>query len=70
MRDFSLIVKELKFYLAKNTHEKVYDKKVADALGISPINFATLKKRNSIPFEHIINFCYKEDICCSKIFFD
>lgn len=70
MRDFSAIVKELKFYLAKNTNEKVYDKKLADALGISPINFATLKRRNSIPYESIINFCYKEDLCCSEIFFD
>ena len=69
MRDFMAIVKELKLYLAKN-NEKIYDKKVADALGISPVNFATLKRRNSIPFENIINFCYKEDICCSEIFFD
>jgi DNA-binding Xre family transcriptional regulator len=48
----------------------VYDKEVAEALGISPVNLATLKKRNSIPFERILNFCYQEELCCSEIFFD
>jgi len=70
MRDFKTIVQELKFYLAENVEEKVYDKEVADALGISPINFATLKRRNSIPYEQIIEFCYKEELCCSEVFFD
>lgn len=70
MRDFRTILTVLKFYLAKNRKVKIYDKEVADALEISPVNFATLKRRNSTPFENIIKFCYKEDICCSEIFFD
>ena len=70
MRDFLAILKALKVYLAKNKDVKVYDKEVALALGISPINLATLKRRNSIPFESILNFCYKENISCSEIFFD
>jgi len=70
MRDFRAIVKELKFYLSDSCGEKVYDKEVAEALGISPMNFATLKRRNSTPYEHIIEFCYKEELCCSEIFFD
>jgi hypothetical protein len=40
MRDFRAILIELKLYLAgssKNT--RIYDKEVADALGILPINF-------------------------------
>ena len=71
MRDFKAILEKLKVYLSQNSVDtKVYDKKVADALGISPINLATLKRRNSTPYEHIIKFCHKEDICCNEVFFD
>ena len=71
MRDFHAILKELKLYLSNhNEHIKVYDKDVANELGISQMNFATLKKRNSIPYESIIVFCHKKDICCNKIFFE
>lgn len=70
MRDFRSIVSELKLYLANNKSTKVYDKDVADALGITQMNFATIKRRNSIPYENIILFCYKENISCSDIFFE
>ena len=71
MRDFRAILIELKLYLLQNSkNTKIYDREVADALGITPVNFATLKRRNSTPFESIIKFCYKEDICCSEIFFE
>jgi len=70
MRDFRSIVRELKLYLANNKSAKVYDKDVANALGITQMNFATIKRRNSIPYENIILFCYKEDICCNEIFFE
>ena len=70
MRDFSAILKELKRYLAKSKNAKVYDKDVAYALGITQMNFATIKRRNSIPYESIIRFCKKESLCGSEIFFD
>ena len=70
MRDFRAIIKELKLYLAKNKSTKVYDKDVANALGITQVNFATIKRRNSIPYENIIRFCKKENLCCSEIFYD
>ena len=70
MRDFRSIVRELKLYLANNKSAKVYDKDVANALGITQMNFATIKRRNSIPYENIILFCHRENICCSKIFFE
>ena len=69
MRDFKSIVDELKLYLANNKNTKVYDKDVANALGITQMNFATIKRRNSIPYENIILFCHRENICCSEIFF-
>lgn len=70
MRDFRSIVRELKLYLSNNKTAKVYDKDVANALGITQMNFATIKRRNSIPYENIILFCHRENICCSKIFFE
>ena len=70
MRDFHAILKELKLYLAKDTNRKIYDKDVAKALGITQVNFATIKKRNSTPYENVIMFCKREGVCCSEIFFD
>lgn len=70
MRDFHAIVKGLKLYMANNKSVKIYDKDVASVLQISQMNFATLKRRNSIPYENIIRFCKKEGLCGSEIFFD
>jgi len=70
MRDFKAILKELKLYLADSKNVKVYDKDVANALGITQVNFATMKRRNSTPYESILRFCKKEELCCSEIFFD
>ena len=69
MRDFHAILKELKLYLADSKNIKVYDKDVATALGISQMNFATIKRRNTTPYENILKFCQKEGICCDDIFF-
>ena len=68
MRDFHAIVKALKIHVSKE--KKVYDKDIAILLGITQMNFATLKRRNSIPYENIIEFCKKEDLCGSEIFSD
>jgi len=70
MRDFNLIIKELKFYLADGKKVKVLDKEVAEALEISQAKFATIKRRNSTPYEAILKFCKREDLCCDEIFFD
>lgn len=70
MRDFHAILKELKLYLSDRKNVKVYDKDVATALGITQVNFATIKRRNSTPYENIIKFCHKEGLCCSEVFFD
>lgn len=70
MRDFRTIIEVLKEYISQGSQEKVYDKDVAKMLNISQAKFATIKKRNSTPFAAIIELCYREDICCSEIFFD
>jgi len=70
MRDFEAIIVELKLYLSLDADKKVLDKDVADALKISQANFATIKRRNSTPYKNILEFCKKEQLCCSEIFFE
>ncbi len=70
MRDFHGVIKVLKAYLADTQTTKVLDKDVAKALGISQSNFATIKRRNSTPYENILKFCKKEGFCCNDLFFE
>ena len=70
MRDFRKIIDLLKKELFKSKKTKVLDKDVAKLLGMSQARFATLKKRNTTPFESILLFCQEEKLCCSEIFFD
>ena len=70
MKDFKALIEELKIYLADGREIKVYDKDVAIALDISPALFATIKRRNSTPYENILLFCKKEKLCSNDVFFD
>jgi len=49
---------------------KVFDKDVATALKIPQSTFATMKKRNSIPYEEILEFCALRKISLNWLFFD
>jgi len=70
MRDFRTIIEILKEYIADGKAVKVYDKDVAELLNISQAQFATIKRRNSIPYLQILEFCHRENLCCTEIFFD
>jgi len=70
MRDFRMIIKVLKEYVAEGKSKKVYDKDIAALLNISQAQFATIKKRNTIPYLQILEFCKEEGISCCEIFFD
>lgn len=70
MRDFHAVIKELKLYLAEEKSKKILDKDVANILEMSQAKFATIKKRNRTPYEAVLKFCKKEELCCSEIFFD
>lgn len=43
--------------LEKQGQKKVFNKDVADVLGIDQMNLASMKKRNSPPLKEIILFC-------------
>ncbi|MCB4748678.1 MAG: helix-turn-helix domain-containing protein [Sulfurovum sp.] len=49
---------------------KVFDKDVANALNIPQATFATMKKRNAIPYEEILEFCALKKISANWLFFD
>ena len=70
MRDFRTIIEVLKVYLNEDKKRKVLDKDVSALLQINQARFATMKKRNVIPYEDILLFCKSKNICCNKIFFD
>ena len=57
MRDFISVIEILKAYIAKQKEGKVLDKDVAALLGMSQARLATLKKRNTLPYESILLFC-------------
>ena len=58
MYELKLVIEKLKDILAQeNSGAKIFDKDVAKALDIPQTTFATMKKRNSIPFKEILRFC-------------
>jgi phage repressor protein C with HTH and peptisase S24 domain len=67
----SEIIEKLKDVLSESTiGKKVFDKDVANALNIPQATFATMKKRNSIPYEEILEFCALKKISVNWLFFD
>lgn len=70
MRDFKALIEKLKIHMADGKEKKIYDKDVALALDIPASRFATIKRRNSTPYESLIVFCKKEKLCSNELFFD
>ncbi len=71
MYDLKIVIDKLKDILSEETkNKKVFDKDVADALAIPQTTFATMKKRNSIPFKEIMEFCATKKLSINWLFFD
>lgn len=71
MTSFEDIVEKLKDIISATVGAKrVFDKDVATALGVEPINFATMKKRNKIPFRELSEFCARQRISLNWLLFD
>jgi len=63
MKNFLEIAEEIKdIDSAEYNGRKIFDKDVADILGVSQMNFATMKKRNKIPFGELLDFCATKSI--------
>jgi len=58
--DTKEIVEKLKDIISRQPSfkgSKVFNKNVADLLGITEMNFATMRRRNKIPFKEIMLLC-------------
>lgn len=63
MNNFMEIVEEIKSIVSSDfAGKKIFDKDVADLLSITQMNFATMKKRNKIPFNELLDFCATRSI--------
>ena len=63
MNKFAEIVEEIKSIVSSDFNgKKIFDKDVADVLGITQMNFATMKKRDKIPYAELLDFCATKSI--------
>jgi len=65
------IIEKLKDVLsADGKIGKVFDKDVANALGLSQVNFATMKNRSKIPYDKILDFCALKKISINWLLYN
>lgn len=71
MKSFYDVIEAIKDILSEDMPgKKIFDKDVASALGISQVNFATMKKREKIPYEELLNFCARRSIAINWLLYD
>ncbi len=71
MPDFDEILNRLKDIISTEIgNKKVFNKDLADALGINQTTLATMKKRNKIPYKQVLDFCAKRKISINWLFYD
>jgi len=71
MPDILMVFNRVKDILSQEVGErKVFDKDVAEALGINQLTLATMKNRAKIPYKEILEFCAKRKISINWLLFD
>ena len=71
MVEFSEIIEKLKDVISnEKVGSKIFDKDVAAKLGIPQASFATMKKRKSIPYKELMQFCASKRLSINWLFFD
>ena len=69
MYELKSVIEKLKDIISQEKQDaKVFDKDVARALDIPQTTFATMKKRNSIPFKEILQFCATKKLSINWLF--
>jgi len=69
--ELRFVIEKLKDIISEGEEGvKVFDKDVASALAIPQATFATMKKRNSIPYKEIMEFCAMKKLSINWLFFD
>jgi len=70
MKNFNDIVEQIKDVVSADyPGKKIFDKDIAGLLGISQMNFATMKKRDKIPYEELLEFCARRSIAINWLLF-
>ncbi len=69
MNNFQTIIAKLKTILKQTDRTEVHDKDVALALGITPSTFASMKRRNTIPYKAILDYCVLNRISANALLF-
>lgn len=69
MNDFPTIITKLKSILSQTLQRRVHDKELAVALGLAPSTFASMKRRNTIPYRAILDFCARHHINANTLLF-
>ncbi len=70
MIELSEVIEKIKDVISSSKNHKIFDKDVATVLGIPQTTFATMKKRNSIPYKELLEFCASKKISANWLFFD
>ena len=71
MPEILSVLHKIKDILSEELGErKVFDKDVAEALGINQLTLATMKNRAKIPYKEILEFCAKRKISINWLLFD
>lgn len=71
MPDILSVLHKIKDVLSQEVGDrKVFDKDVAEALGINQLTLATMKNRSKIPYKEILEFCAKRKISINWLLFD
>lgn len=69
--DMNIIIDKLKDIISNDfPNKKIFDRDVAEALGISKNSLVQFKKRNTVPYEQLAYFCAKRKISINWILFD
>jgi len=70
MKKFNDIVEQIKDVVSEDfPGKKIFDKDIAGLLGITQMNFATMKKRDKIPYEELLEFCARRSIAINWLLF-
>lgn len=69
MNDFHTIMSKLKILLSHTLQRRLSDKELAAALSIKPNTFASMRHRNTIPYQAILDLCTQEHIDANTLFF-
>ena len=70
MMDFSKIMDRIAIILERERETKVFDKDIAKALDMSSTQYSNAKKRNSIPYQKIAEFCASNRININWVLYE